>query len=182
MDALTLLHGRRSCAALGPPAPDEAALDAMLRAALRAPDFLRLHPYAFLVAAGDGLDRLGAMLARAAAASRQPPEVAARAPRMPHRAPMVLVVAARAREHAVVPRSEQELCAACAAHALLLAATAQGYAGLWRTGWPARVPAMLAELGLEPEDRLIGFLYLGTATRMPEPPPAAEPAAFLRRL
>ena len=48
MDALTLLLQRRSCKALTAPGPSGEALELILQAGLRAPDFLQLRPYEFL--------------------------------------------------------------------------------------------------------------------------------------
>ncbi|HEY0283738.1 MAG TPA: nitroreductase family protein, partial [Rhizomicrobium sp.] len=83
MDALTLLHERRSCTALQAPAPQGEALDNILRAALRVPDFQGLHPYEFIIACGEGLDRLGAVMQDAAHEAKLPQSVVERARRMP---------------------------------------------------------------------------------------------------
>lgn len=174
MDALTLLTSRRSTAALAEPAPEGEALDAIFAAALRVPDFLGLRPYRFFVAAGDGRARLGALMQRAAAASGRPPEVVARAARMPLRAPLVIVVAAVHRPHEIVNLFEQQLCAGCAVMAMQMAAVAQGFSGLWRSGWPMFDRNLHAALGLGEKDQIVGFLYLGTAK---SPLAAAAPAA-----
>jgi nitroreductase len=162
MDALTLLLERRSCTALEAPAPAGEALENILRAALRVPDFQRLRPYAFVLASGEGLDRLGELMAQAARRSQQPDAAVERAKRMPHRAPLVIVVAARARESKVVRYFEQQLSAACAVLAMQMAAVAQGYGGIWRSGWPMFDRGLHAALGLGPDDQIVGFLYLGT--------------------
>ncbi|MFG1403753.1 nitroreductase family protein [Xanthobacter sediminis] len=72
MDALTLLLNRRSTAALEAPGPEGDALDAILGAAVRVPDFQGLRPYEFLIAEGEGRARLGLMMQQAAAASAVP--------------------------------------------------------------------------------------------------------------
>ena len=71
MDALQLLLGRRSSKALGAPGPGAEALELILQAALRAPDFLALRPYEFLVAEGEGRERLGRLFQEAAIAEDQ---------------------------------------------------------------------------------------------------------------
>lgn len=170
MDAIDLLLERRSSTALQAPAPEGEALSIILRAALRVPDFLRLRPYEFILAAGSGLDRLGEKMQAAAIASGQEPKVVARTLRMPHRAPMVVVVVARAREHETVTRFEQQLTAACAVMAMQMAAFAQGFGGVWRSGWLMFDRSLHDALGLEREDQIVGFLYLGT----PSKPPTTE--------
>ncbi len=179
---LALLLGRRSCHALRAPAPSEAALELILKAALRVPDFQRLRPFRFLVAVGDGLDRLGAMMHRAAQAAGKPEEVVKRAPRMPHRAPMVIVVAATPRPSDVVPVFDQQLAAGCTVMAMQLAAQALGFGGIWRSGWLMYDRTLHAELGLGEADQIVGFLYLGTPDRVPAPPPEDRTDQFLRWL
>ena len=65
-------------------------------------------------------------------------------------------------EHPKVPAVEQRLSAGCAAHSLLLAAEAQGYAGIWRTGDAAFDRRVMDALGLAANEEIIGFLYIGT--------------------
>lgn len=183
MDALTLLLTRRSCGSLQAPAPAGEALDIIVRAALRVPDFQRLRPYEFILCEGDGLDRLGAIFERAAIAAGQPPEVIARAPRMPHRAPMVAVVVAKHRPSTIVTPFEQQLTAGCAVMAMQMAAQAQGFGGIWKSGWLMTDPTVHRDLGLVDGDRIVGFLYLGTPSRPPAPAPdAPERDGFTRRL
>lgn len=182
MDALTLLLERRSCAALQAPAPEGEALALILRAAMRVPDFQRLRPYEFILAAGDGLDRLGAILEQAAVAAGKPPEVVLRAPRMPHRAPLVVTVVARPRPSDIVTPFEQRLTAGCAVMAMQMAAQAQGFGGIWRSGWLMFDRGLHAALGLGDGDQIVGFLYLGTPSRDPGPAPVPEVERHVRWL
>ena len=66
MDGLSLLLERHSCGRLVAPAPQGAALENILQAALAAPDHGGLHPWHFILCEGDGRERLGALLAAAA--------------------------------------------------------------------------------------------------------------------
>jgi nitroreductase len=181
--ALDLLLERRSSSSLGEPAPDDQALDTIFRAALRVPDFQRLRPYRFFVATGDGLDRLGALMQDAARQSGLADEIVDRAFRMPRRAPMVVVVAAIHRPHTVVTPFEQQLTAGCAVMAMQMAAFAQGYGGIWRSGWPMFNRKLHSALDLAEADQIVGFLYLGTPTAEPKGSlPDAEWANFVHRL
>jgi nitroreductase len=182
MDAITLLTARRSSHALQAPAPEGEALETILRAALRVPDFEGLRPYEFILASGEGLDRLGALFERAAIRAGKPPEVIKRAPRMPHRAPLVITVAARARASRVVDLFEQQLTAGCAVMAMQMAAVALGFGGVWRSGWLMFDRSLHEDLGLGPDDRIVGFLYLGTPCKPPAPPEAADPREYVRCL
>ncbi|HLN24312.1 MAG TPA: NAD(P)H nitroreductase [Patescibacteria group bacterium] len=168
--ALSLLLGRRSCHALSEPAPEGAALDRIFQAALRVPDFQRLRPFRFIVAVGEGRDRLGQMMQRAAVAADKPDDIVERAPRMPLRAPMVITVAATPKPSTVVPVFDQQLAAGCTVLAMQLAAQAQGFGGVWRSGWLMYDRGFHSDLGLAEGDQIVGFLYLGT----PNHPPAAS--------
>jgi nitroreductase len=183
MDAITLLLERRSCAALQAPAPEGEALTVILQAALRVPDFQRLRPYHFILASGDGLDRLGALMARAAVATDRSPEEIERARRMPHRAPLVIVVVSRYRPSLIVSRFEQHLSAGCAVMAMQMAAVAQGFGGIWRSGWLMFDRGLHTALHLEQDDHIIGFLYLGTPTLAPSKPiPTVDVNNYVRWL
>ena len=182
MDAIELLTGRRSCAALKAPAPEGEALETILKAALRVPDFQTLRPFEFILAKDEGLDRLGALLQQAAIASGQPPENVERAPKMPRRAPLVVIVVARARKSVVVTLLEQRLTAGCAVMAMQMAAVALGFSGIWRSGWPMFDRGLHEALGLGHDDQIVGFLYLGTPIRTPGPAAPADPHDFVRWL
>lgn len=60
-----------------------------------------------------------------------------------------------------IPELEEICATAAAVQNLLLGARALGIAVLWSTGGMTLHPAMAAFLGLAPEDRMIGLLYLG---------------------
>jgi len=160
--ALEFLLNRRSCHQLTAPGPGDEELALMLQVALRTPDFGQLHPYRFLAARGDGLERLGHAMQRAAIAAGKPEKIVARAPSMPQRAPLVIVVVATPRRDKIVPEFDQLLCAACTVLMLQLAARSLGYGGVWRSGWMMYDQGFHQELGLVGGERIVGFLYLGT--------------------
>jgi nitroreductase len=137
----------------------------MLRAVTRVPDFQHLQPYRFLIARDEGLTRLGEAMQRAAIRLGKTAEVVERAKRMPHRAPLVVVVISSPKPSDVVTTLEQQLCAGCAALTLQLAANSLGYAGVWRTGWLASEPTFHEELHLTAGETIVGFLYLGTTPK-----------------
>ena len=174
VDALEALITRASPAGLSDPAPGADALEQMLRAAMRAPDHGRLRPWQFIVVVGAARARLGDVLAEALL--HREPAVAeaavAKERAKPMRAPMIVVVAARLREHRGVPAIEQIIAAGAAAQNILVAAHALGFGGFWRTGAPAYDAAVKRALGLRADDAIVGFLYIGT----PAAPPPAAPA------
>ena len=177
--ALEFLLNRRSCHQLTAPGPGDEELALMLQVALRTPDFGQLHPYRFLAARGDGLDRLGQAMQLAAIAAGKPEKTIARAPNMPHRAPLVIVVVATPRPDKNVPEFDQQLCAACTVLMLQLAARSLGYGGMWRSGWAMYDESFHRELGLVEREQIVGFLYLGTPAAADEEAPPADPFAYL---
>lgn len=182
MDALTLLLERRSCKSLVAPGPEGEALQTILRAAMRVPDFQSLKPWEFILASGNGLDRLGELIQQAAIASGEPADVVRRAVRMPHRAPLVVTIAARHKPHKIVNRFEQQLSAGCAVMAMQMAAVALGFSGIWRSGWPMFSRPLHDMLGLAEDDQIVGFLYLGTPSEPVSPAPPIEIEAHVRAL
>ena len=169
MDPLTLLHSRNSVPQLTEPGPNDAQLEAMLKAAVRAPDHARLRPWRFLTITGDARQQLGELYAEAAAqrqaeqqgevmSDEERAKLAAKA----LRAPLIIVVIATLSEHPKVPEVEQLLSAGSAAQNILLAAHAQGFGAIWRTGANAFDRRVLDGLGLADNERLVGYLYIGS--------------------
>jgi nitroreductase len=183
MDALDLLLNRVSVTRLADPAPNAAQLDLIFRAALRAPDHGQLRPWRFLTVQGDAREHLGEVFVEALGL-RQPDaaeEALRKAQKMPLRAPMVLVVIARVLPHPKIPDSEQVLAVACAAHGVLLAAHAQGLGAVWRTGEFAYDRHVAQQLGLAENERVLGFIYLGTPEGNLRTPPELDPRSFVNQ-
>lgn len=160
---LQLLQQRSSTPHLQGPAPSLQQLDAMLAAAARAPDHAQLKPWRFMLIQDEGLQALGELYAKATAAQgNATPEQLAKARSMPLRAPMILVLVACLQEHPKVPEQEQWITAGCAGHAILLAAQAMELGAFWRTGPLAKSALVQQGLGLAANERIAGFIYLGT--------------------
>jgi nitroreductase len=179
MEALEAVLTRQSVAPafLREPAPDDAALERILAAGACAPDHGKLRPWRFIVIRGQARERLGEVFA-AALLQRQPdaPEAAIEQERTrPLRAPMLIgVAAAIAPQHPKIPEIEQILSTAAAAQNMLIAAHAQGFGAKWLTGANAYDAHVQGALGLAPDDRLIGFIYLGTVDGSPPAVPHAD--------
>ena len=166
MQAIDALLTRRSARTLTEPAPDDAALDLILRSATRAPDHGRLRPWRFVVIRGSARTRFGELLARHL--QRAQPQASAEALERERlkalRAPLVVAIAARCNSAVKIPVIEQMLSAGAAAHAMMLAAAALGFDAMWKTGGAAYDSAVITELGLTSADAVVGFLYFGTGT------------------
>ncbi len=173
MEAMDLLLNRHSATRLVAPGPDRAALDAILSAALRAPDHGRLRPWRFVVIPEERREAFGDLLADSlrARAPDAPQAELARERGKAHRAPVIVVAAAQLRHGHKIPEIEQILAAGAAAENVMLAAQASGFGAMWKTGAPAYDGAVKQALGLAPDDAIVAFLYLGTEAGEPSPAP-----------
>ena len=163
-DFIKMIQQRTSNPRLKAPAPDRATVETLLACAVRAPDHGRMRPWRFLVLEGRALEELGEAYEKAGLATDpQADEVKrSRWRAMPLRAPMVMVAVARLKPNPKVPDWEQLAAVAAAVQNVQLAAHALGYGAMWRTGDMTSAAAVFEYLGLEPSDRIVAFLYLGT--------------------
>ena len=182
-ELLQFLQNRNSAPRLCEPAPSAGELKEIIRAAVRAPDHGWLRPWRFLSISGARREALGDILESSLSLRDPQADAAARlkAQNAPLRAPLVLVVIARLEERPKVPKVEQRLSAGCAAQAILLAAEALGYAGVWRTGEAAFDRTVMTGLGLALNEEIIGFLYLGSREGRAKAVPELNPDHFLRK-
>lgn len=152
---------------LGEPGPDASQLDQLLQAAIRVPDHGRLVPFRLLLLRGDARTRFGEVVAEIHA--RKDPE-AAPAVLLKDRnrfsaAPLIVAVIARIdAQHKKIPAQEQLLSAGCVAYNLLLGAQALGFGAQWLTAWLAYDRDVSARLGLSEDERVVGFVHIGTPT------------------
>jgi nitroreductase len=180
-DILDFLENRNSAPKLTEPAPDSQALERMFRVAMRAPDHAWLHPWRFITIRGARREALGQVFEQCLMLRNPEADEAARtkARDAPLRAPLLVVVVVRLSEHPKVPPVEQRLSAGCAAHGILLAAEASGYAGIWRTGNAAFDRNVMDALGLTENEEIAGFLYLGSRHGKAKPIPQLSTAEFV---
>ncbi|WP_460416278.1 NAD(P)H nitroreductase [Pseudomonas sp. microsymbiont 2] len=180
MEALDALLNRVSVPRLTEPAPNAAQREALFQAALRAPDHGQLRPWRFLTIEGQGREKLGELFAEAVQAKGDATQAALdKARAMPLRAPLLIVVVAKLQDHFKVPKIEQQLAAGCAAHGILIAAHAQGIGAVWRTGDMAFDAHVRKGLGLQANEEVIGYLYVGTPVGEPRTAPVLETAQYV---
>jgi len=178
---------RRSVPArqLREPGPDDATLLRMLQSAVRVPDHGKRVPFRFLRIRGEARARLGEALA--ARALELDPEASEAAldkdrQRFSH-APLVVAVVAVLDPHDdKIPELERLLSAGSVCFALLQAAQALGFGASWLTGWPAYDPAVLRLLGVGADERVVGFIHVGTPAMEAPERDRPDPAALLRDL
>jgi len=162
MDALELLINRRSASRLSEPAPAGEVLQNILHAGMRAPDHGTLRPWRFVIAENSGRERLSSVLEQAARDSELDEKAIAKAAAAPFRAPMIITVIASYKPSSKVPHWEQVVSAGCAVMAMQMAAQAQGYNGIWRSGAWTDHPRVREAFHCQEQDAIVGFLYLGT--------------------
>ncbi len=182
MDAIEALTNRVSCGKLTAPAPDLQHRASLYRAALRAADHGNLQPWRFLEVEGKALEALGALYE--AAALQDSPELndaqRERYRAMPGRAPLVLVAIVRYSDHPKVPRWEQLVAAGAAVQNIVNAAFALELGAYWRTGALTDHAVVRAGLGLEENESIVGFVYLGTRDAPLKPLPELRTADFFQ--
>lgn len=175
---LNALKQRRSTPvlALHPPEPDASQLRQIVSAAIRVPDHGHLAPWRILWIPADR--RVAFAEALQDCHRKTDPAVSEAALEKDARrfggSPMLLVVISSLRPGHKVPEHEQILSGGCVCFALLQAAHALGFSGQWLTGWAAYDDGVGKLLGLADNERVLGFIHLGTAAR--EAPDRNRPA------
>jgi nitroreductase len=171
MDALEDIFTRHSISKVKPdPLPRE-MVEKLLAAAVQAPNHFRIRPWRFIVLTGEARSRLGEAMAQAHLL-RHPDSSESdlnveRA--RPLRAPVIIAVGVDKPSEPKVVEIENICAAAAAAENILLAANALGLGAMWRTGPAARELEVKTFLGLEPDQHLIAFIYVGYPEPLPEP-------------
>ncbi|MGE9007235.1 nitroreductase family protein [Leptospira interrogans] len=174
-DALELLKLRRSIKPreMSGPGPSADELDTILTIGSRVPDHGKLTPWRFIVFEGDARARAGDVLAQVFA-RKNPGAPTADIEMEKCRlmdAPLVIAVVSFVKPHPKVPAWEQELSAGASAMNIVTAATALGYGANWLTGWFAFDRDVLEGLGVRPDEKLAGFIHIGTPSKPAEDRP-----------
>lgn len=163
---LDLLLTRRSkpIDELKEPGPSQAEITTLLSAASRVPDHGRLAPWRFILYRGELRHQIGEQLAQLAELRHGPLSENRRQQELKRfsRAPLVIGVVSSPREHPKIPQWEMFLSGGAAAMNLLLAANALGYGANWITNWYADDEEGRRILGLSPQERVIGFVHIGS--------------------
>jgi nitroreductase len=163
---------RRSVSAnsLTEPGPSAAELELILTAAARVPDHKKLVPWRFVLFQGSAREFFGQVLAEVCRAEETDPgafRLQNEAKRF-LRAPLVIAVISRITDNPAAPEWEQILSAGAACQNLLVAATALGFGAQWITEWYSYSPGVRRALGLADNERVAGFVYIGTPKEKPE--------------
>lgn len=163
------------------PGPDAAQLRTILSAAIRVPDHGKLAPWRFVVVRSDQRPALAklivdAYLAEKPDAGRLEIETMEQ---FAHQAPSLVVALSAPVTESKIPLWEQQLSTGAAIMNLLTAAHALDFVGGWLTGWPSYSEAVRDAFGTA-DDRIAGFIFLGTPSRPLEERPRPDYADIVR--
>lgn len=165
---LSLLSTRRSGKArdMAAPGPDADQLRTLLKIASRVPDHGKLAPWRFVVVPQEARGAFAAMLeATYVGANPNAGRLERQAVRdFGTQAPCLVVVMSRPAHASHIPLWEQQLSAGAVCMNLLNAAHAMGFVANWLTGWAAFSDPVREALG-EADERVAGFIFIGTPTR-----------------
>jgi nitroreductase len=163
---LDVVLTRYSSMTLIAPPPGRDELIELVQAAATAPDHGRIRPWRLIVLEGEDRALLGDALREATL----DPEHGHRAALKPMRAPLLLsIVFCPQLNHPKVPEWEQLAAVVAMVQTLLLLLHSRGWGTIWRTGPAVEATQVIKRLGLDEDERLLGWLYIGTR---PDGPPA----------
>lgn len=160
------LKTRRSMPAfqMKEPGPSRAEIEEILTLASRVPDHGKLAPWRFIVMTGEARARITAELAAIAKSDKPALSDEMRLVEETRflRAPVVVAVVSRAAPHFKIPEWEQVMSAGAVCLNMVIAANALGYVSNWLTEWMAFDERAHKVIGLEPGEKVAGFIHMGS--------------------
>lgn len=169
-------HQSIPAALLSEPAPNEAQLNLILQSAMSAPDHGYLRPFRFLTIQGKARLELSKVFEQAARNRNLDEDAVQKQKSKPLRSPLIICVIASTTQNPKIPEIEQLLSAGCAAQHIQLACKGLGFASIWLTGDNCYDQHVYHSLGLDLNERLVGFIYIGS--HHSEATPKARPSAM----
>ncbi|MGR7946446.1 nitroreductase family protein [Paenibacillus sp. M.A.Huq-81] len=164
---LDAIQSRRTIGRVKPDPVAREIVEELLSAASWAPSHHNTQPWRFIVMTGDGRGRLGEGYARVAAA--QSPELEGheleeklkKERTKAYRSPVVIAAICSPSDDPRAVYAEELAAAQAAVQNALLAAHAYGLGAIWRSGAPMYDKLMKESLGLQGEEEIVAFIYLG---------------------
>ena len=144
-EALKNILERNSHRNLVEPIPSKDEMEKVFQAALRAPDHAWLRPSSFIQISGDGLQKLSDIFVDFAEENFDDltEERIEKYRNTPFRAPLIVVLVSTKKDHPKVPEMEQII-------------------SIWRTGSFAFNNRISEKFGLNENQTIIGYIYIGT--------------------
>ncbi len=147
------------------PGPDRAGIEDILRLAVRVPDHGKIAPWRFIVYTGDVRAQIGEELLKMAL--ERDPKLSGEMIQVERsrftRAPVVIGVISTAAPHVKVPEWEQVMSAGALCLNVLMAANAHGFVSNWLTEWFAFDEKAFPLLGVQPGEKVAGFIHIGSS-------------------
>ncbi|MBA83658.1 nitroreductase family protein [Thalassobius sp. S69A] len=157
------------------PVPTRDQLTPILTAAARTPDHGKLEPWRFIVLEKGALRRLGDLARTRAAALDLPEDKVLKGPMQFDTSDLAIAVIEVQKNSDKVPPLELTYSAGAACLALLNAALASGWGANWLSGWPSHDRTFMAQgLGLSENERVAGFIHIGTEKMAPPERPRPD--------
>lgn len=184
MKAIDNILTRTSPIELIDPCPNDEEMKIIYKTAFRAPDHAWLRPSRFIQVSGKGIDKLSNIFTDYCKKNiiGISEEKLNKYKNAPYRAPMIIILVSSITNHPSVPEHEQMFSTAAAAQNILLALHALGYGGMWRTGIFAMNTEIEKSLGLSSNQKIIGYLYVGTPSGKVKKIPPYELENFITKL
>ncbi|WP_299649911.1 nitroreductase family protein [uncultured Tateyamaria sp.] len=175
--ALDFLLTRRSRPAktLAEPVPDRATLEQLLTAAARTPDHGKLEPWRFIVLGKGAMPRLAETAETRGRALGLDPEQITKGRSQFDQGHLAVAVIEIDRKVEKIPALEMTYSAGAVCLSLLNAALAAGWGANWLSGWPSHDRGFMAQaLNLADNERVAGFIHIGTETATPPERPRPD--------
>ena len=171
MSVFETIKSRRSIGKMTAARPTRQQIEHLLEAATHAPNHYNVQPWRFIVLAGQARTELGAVMA-ASLAERLDKTAGLLDPERIQplinkergkllRSPVIIVAVAERPTQLKVLAIENIEATAAAVQNMLLTAEELGLAAMWRTGDAAADPRVKRWLGIDVEDHIVAFVYLG---------------------
>ncbi|MBN8878748.1 MAG: nitroreductase [Sphingobacteriales bacterium] len=156
---------------------DDAIITEILTNATWAPNHGRTEPWQFTVFSGNGLQQLAdfqSELYKNEAGDNFKEITYNKLKQQPLRASHIIAIGMKRTTSKPIPEIEDIEAVACAVQNIYLSVTAYGLGGYWTTGGITYKASAKSFFGLDEQDKLLGFFYIGqvaipstSATRLP---------------
>ncbi len=152
---------------------DEAIIEQMLENANWAPNHGRTEPWRFIVFTGAGIKSLAEyqadMYRQYTPADSFEDAKFEKLRLKPLTASHIIAIGMKRQDSGKIPEIEEQLAVACAVQNMHLTATVYGLGAYWSTGGVTYREEAKEFFGLESQDKLLGFFYIGIPKKMPPP-------------
>jgi len=169
------IRNRRSTAPITDEAPTDEQLARFVAIAAHAPDHASLRPWRLVAVRGQARNALGQAWVEGFGDMPGSDEARKTASK-PLRAPLLIgVIGQLIPDHPKVPEWEQIAAIAALVTTLELVLFEAGYAAMWRTGPAVNLAPVREVMGVKPDERLMGWLYVGRAATVEAPDERRDP-------